>query len=442
MYNYPAFLNILSTGIYVPVSFAYIIPMQLWGNAISKEQTQIPKYKFAVMGALDCVASAMQIFAVNYISKASIIVLLQQSAIPISMIISKMFLKAEYTLAQYVGAMVVCSGIVTVLLPALSGASDDTGHNQVFWSFVSIISCIPMTMSSVYKEKALQGQDIDVVYLNGWVSVFQFLMCIPLLWPSALATDLPLRDLPSNLYYGACCLVDITPVYFSDRDDIPPEMCTMAPFYVTMYMMFNIAYNIIIIIILKYGSANIMYLGSTALVPLTNAAFALKWLPGHTAIKPTDLIGLIIIMAGIAMYRFFDSLVTMCQSTWRSKRRKLWSPKQPAQSSCTSCVPVRSNDTVLSRGALFVGINQADVLVPLIQTRLKNVTRTTPKLQRSPGNIRASYIHRLGLPPSPNIIRSLNGVSSHSPAPHSSVEVHPEARLQRADSYDPSASTC
>ena len=32
------------------------------------------------MGALDCISSAMQIFAVNFITNASILVLLQQSA--------------------------------------------------------------------------------------------------------------------------------------------------------------------------------------------------------------------------------------------------------------------------------------------------------------------------------------------------------------------------
>ena len=47
------------------------------------------------MGALDCVASVMQLFAVNYITNASMIVLLQQSSIPISMAISYLLLGAR-----------------------------------------------------------------------------------------------------------------------------------------------------------------------------------------------------------------------------------------------------------------------------------------------------------------------------------------------------------
>ena len=172
MYNYPCFLNILTTFAYVPFCFAYIIPMQLFGTAITKEQREIPKYKFAVMGALDCMASTMQIFAVNFITNASILVLLQQSAIPISMAISRFTLGASYSRPQYFGALVVCSGIIVVLMPQFTGnatGAADNGHNQVLWAGVNIISCIPMTLSSVYKEAALQGQDIDVVYLNGWV---------------------------------------------------------------------------------------------------------------------------------------------------------------------------------------------------------------------------------------------------------------------------------
>ena len=88
MYNYPFFLNLLTTFAYVPICFAYILPVQLLSNFITADQTRIPKHKFAVMGALDCVASVMQLFAVNYITNASMIVLLQQSSIPISMAIS------------------------------------------------------------------------------------------------------------------------------------------------------------------------------------------------------------------------------------------------------------------------------------------------------------------------------------------------------------------
>lgn len=47
MHNYPLFMNLMSSVIYMPLSFAYIIPVQLFTDTITKEQTDIPKYKFA-----------------------------------------------------------------------------------------------------------------------------------------------------------------------------------------------------------------------------------------------------------------------------------------------------------------------------------------------------------------------------------------------------------
>ena len=69
MYNYPITVNIVSTAVYVPVCFAYIIPASLCLNPspITAEEQAIPKSVFAVMGALDCLSSVMLVLAVNYV---------------------------------------------------------------------------------------------------------------------------------------------------------------------------------------------------------------------------------------------------------------------------------------------------------------------------------------------------------------------------------------
>jgi hypothetical protein len=61
MYNYPNFLNLLTSFVYIPVCFAYIIPMARNGG-IPPEQFEVPKRDFAIMGALDACAGIMQIF--------------------------------------------------------------------------------------------------------------------------------------------------------------------------------------------------------------------------------------------------------------------------------------------------------------------------------------------------------------------------------------------
>ena len=167
MHNYPVFTNMMSCAIYIPICFAYIIPIISYTDKISKEQQEIPKYKFAVMGLYDSIAGIMQTFATNYILSSSTIVLVQQSAIPISMAISRVALKAEYTFYQYLGAGVVLLGIAVVLIPTLmmhtpSPSADEPSSSlssesdtlfQLFWIAVMVLSCVPMCLSSVYKER-------------------------------------------------------------------------------------------------------------------------------------------------------------------------------------------------------------------------------------------------------------------------------------------------
>lgn len=201
MYNYPLFMNLVTTVIYLPICFAYIIPIVHYTEGIiTKEQINIPKYKFFVMGAFDSLANIMAVFAVNYIPSAGLIVLVQQSAIPISMGISRVLLQARYSYSQYAGALIVCMGIVIVLIPTLTSSDkESSGPNDVLWLTMLVLSCVPMCLSSVYKEKALGEVDIDVVYLNGWVSVFQSLVAIPLSIPSAYASGMTIADIIPNM---------------------------------------------------------------------------------------------------------------------------------------------------------------------------------------------------------------------------------------------------
>lgn len=96
MYNYPNFLNLLTSFVYIPVCFAYIIPMAKYGY-IPAEQFAVPKRSFAIMGALDAMAGIMQIFGATYLP-GPLIILLLQAAIPVSMVISKYMVNASYNM--------------------------------------------------------------------------------------------------------------------------------------------------------------------------------------------------------------------------------------------------------------------------------------------------------------------------------------------------------
>merc|ERR1711959_497243 len=70
MYHYPFLLNLLTTFIYVPLSFAYIVPIIKWGDGtiITEEMRAIKQWDFFVMGTLDGIAGVLQMFCATYIT--------------------------------------------------------------------------------------------------------------------------------------------------------------------------------------------------------------------------------------------------------------------------------------------------------------------------------------------------------------------------------------
>ncbi len=303
--------------VYIPTSFTYIFLMWNYGSSISPEAAAVPKYKFAVMGALDSLSGVMQVVAIAILANGSLVTLLLQSAIPFSMVISRVALKTRYTISQYVGAVVVVLGLVVVLLPSfISPESNASGGNPILWSCILMLSCVPMAISSVYKEMALDDVDIDVVYLNGWVALFQLLAAVPLLYPSAYAQKLDAGDVWENVYHGLLCAGGVNSV----TDGPNPDDCARGPLFLSIYLVFNLAYNILIIYLLKYGGSNILWLSITATVPLVNVVFTIPGVPDGQAAHWENWVGLVLIMGGLITYRFWDKLVKRFAPQWLPKK--------------------------------------------------------------------------------------------------------------------------
>jgi drug/metabolite transporter (DMT)-like permease len=420
MHNYPLFNNILSVFIYVPICFAYIIP-QLWcGKSITKEQQEIPKYKFAVMGGYDSFAGIMQTFAINYISNASMIVLVQQSAIPISMLISKYALNSTYTHMQYVGSSIVLLGIVVVLIPnflqpastaeTTSSMNESDPMVQLMWLGVLVVSCVPMCLSSVYKEKALGEVDIDITYLNGWVAIFQFLIALPLCVPLSEVQHIPMNEIAPHMYNGFKCWMGVNSITVeSNPSNSPLDDCSSAPLYVNLYLFFNVVYNFLIVIILKLGSANILYMSSTVIVPLSNVVFSLKFIPGNQPLRTWDIIGLLVIMLGLVIYRFSKDLLSLFQAL---RGTKPGYDDDELESKHFSKKLLKDAERKQLR---YLGLNQMESLQSLLDLRLMKEKHLL--LFRSPQQIRGHFYNKINVPPSPLLSNNRAGYNSHSFSP-------------------------
>mmetsp|Transcript_18837 Transcript_18837/g.38033 ORF Transcript_18837/g.38033 Transcript_18837/m.38033 type:complete len:631 (+) Transcript_18837:79-1971(+) len=393
MYNYPSSLNLIQNFIYVPLCFMYIIPVSrlgLFNNSIPNEVTMMSKRPFVIMGLLDCITCMLLTFSAVYLP-GSLLILLPQAAIPISMFFSNRIKGDTYARYQYFGALVVIMGILVVLEPLVtqrhaeeftcvayndefcaacgeesteegclsygettitteldwnwktnlhayvaesskssSGATNASDHDGalcqwvssasaddsssssdststiLIWSIVTILACIPMTLSSIYKEMALSGSEtqIDPIFLNGWVAWYQFLFSFPLTIPAGMATGILPSELPSNIWDGIKCYLGISTITGGCH---PDDLCSESPLYVNIFLVFNVAFNILLVFVLKFGSANMLFMAATIMVPIGNLAFALPLIPGSMPLHDSDIAGLLVILLGLVTYRFGSS---------------------------------------------------------------------------------------------------------------------------------------
>jgi hypothetical protein len=232
----------------------------------------------------------------------------------------------------------------------------------------------------VYKEKALGEVDIDVVYLNGWVAVFQSLVAIPLSIPTAEISGMSISDIIPNLIGGSRCLMGINTITEATASQ-HVDNCAMAPVYVWVFILFNVVYNVLIVVILKIGSANIMWMASTVIVPLSNVVFSLHFVPKHRDMQPADIAGLFVIMIGLVIYRFMAQVTAL----WKRLTGQVTLEEMEEQKSARKIAA-----RIARKSQKYMGLNQVEALETLVDSR---VWREQMKfLFRSPQQIRGNLL--------------------------------------------------
>ena len=186
---------------------------------------------------------------------------------------------------------------------------DDERWLVLMWSLITIISCIPMTLSTIYKEVVLD--DLDPIFLNGWIVIFQTFYSLILMAPAGLVSSPVVRpsELWENLLDGFKCYA--YGVGSIETGCHPDSDCEDAAFYFNSALIINTAYVLSMMAVIRMGSTALLFLALTIMVPLGNLAFAVpsSFVPAsaQTTIHFSDFIGLVVIIGGIMLYRFTSS---------------------------------------------------------------------------------------------------------------------------------------
>lgn len=385
MYNYPSFLSIFESIVFIPMIYAVFLPMNRMGQ-ISTDQFKLSKIPFAIMGFLDGLTGLMQVFACDYIS-GPLIALIPQATIPISLVLSKFMLKKKYNMGQIFGAIIVIMGILIALGQSLTNSNgsshlclpnfgdddcavchsetsevaclshlvkseDDTSKPSIdflysivnnnielgsvqskshtsnsnckweastesnsgamstlWWSLVMFLACIPQSISCIYKEREMEKRKLDPIYMSVWVANFQAIFTIALIIPAGFLVSPPVSatELLENFYHGFMCYIG----YDRIKTGCHPDQCSDSMKFVNIFLFFNLILSIAVMYVLKFGSANIMVIGWTLVVPASNLAFSLPFIPQSIPLNLMDVWGLITIMIGIISFRFGSNLYTM-----------------------------------------------------------------------------------------------------------------------------------
>jgi len=235
-----------------------------------------------------------------------------------------------YSAAQYLGASIILAGLVVSVWPDLKGGAGSFSGDLLFFT-----ATIPIAVSGVYKEIAFKSvDDMDVWYLNGYVALPQFLIGLLYAPLAAVMTGLKIADIPQNIWQGLqCWLIGTNFITRADGYDCSEDtdcgfdgkkMCCdscdgsndmvssiPALWGVIGYMVANIAYNVFLVLVIKHGSAALMYATSTLVLPLGSIAFTIRAFLGKHAIPFNGYTGagLGVVLLGLLIYRFVDMLI-------------------------------------------------------------------------------------------------------------------------------------
>jgi hypothetical protein len=132
-----------------------------YSGEITMEHRQFPQKALFIMALFDTAGNVLGTWPLPYIPP-SIVNVLSNSVLPMTMLASVVLLKTGYKWTHYLGAVLVVSGIMVRLIPTLSAGEKEPLILPGIWIPIYLLSLLPAALSNVYKEGGLKGITSDV----------------------------------------------------------------------------------------------------------------------------------------------------------------------------------------------------------------------------------------------------------------------------------------
>lgn len=285
-----------------------IVVYRICTGRVTKEMLAYPKWKFAALGVFDTLFNVLSTWPVPSIGGA-VSNVLSQAVVPMNMGLSIAVLRTGFTRMHYVGAFMAVYGVLVRLIPSFTGSGESEGGTSsgavfAFWCGIMVISQIPAALSNVYKEVALKGAErLDVWYTNAVISTWQLgfgLLVVPLAGLPFSPDHIDLGQLPQYVADATTCFLGSSVKAGDHCTD--EEVSALAIFCV--FLVFNIAYNLLALAVMQEGSSALFVVASAVRLPLVDILLLWPWLAGLAAAAFTVFDGFALVALLLAIYLY------------------------------------------------------------------------------------------------------------------------------------------
>lgn len=309
MVNYEWFLSQVVTTIGFCIISWPVVIYRLGRGWIPPEVRAFPHKWYMFIAVLDASAGLLATIPTPYIP-GPLLVIIGKLGIPFTMVCSFVLLGVRYRPTHYIGAMLIGIGVIISVFPKMD--DKQTFESNIFWLVMFVSAGVPTAFSNVYKEKVLKSgkRTMDIWWFNAWVALYQLAVGFSLAWTVFLPFPAPAKSISPREFPQY--MVDATMCFFGSTDADPSdEACQFAWIVFGFFIVFNIAFNVLIFYVMQRGSATLAVIASTSTLALTSLGYHIPLLAGEAKVGAFNIYGvisLIVIIIAILVYKIHNEI--------------------------------------------------------------------------------------------------------------------------------------